>query len=168
MDFCGIWGVKETWRGWNICLRGTSGHVLTLCQQAGPLFPESRSPSRSLTSKRPPASVAREHSRTSVRPSVRPGRLQRRVSPQMHTCLPPPAGHVTEQLHPSCARAQALAAVHRRTQIKAEAPLQPQTHGRSNRPAGFICVNRSLPELCSQPALSSAVLVPASVLLSPV
>lgn len=28
----------------------------------------------------------------------------------------------------------------------------PKTHRRSNSPAGFVCVNTSLPELCSQPA----------------
>lgn len=104
--------------GWNICLRGTSGHVVTLCQHIGPLFPESRSPSRTLTSKRPPASVARGHSRV----SVRAGRLQRGLSPQVPTCFP--LNRVTDQLHSSCARAQARAAhaaVHRRTRIKANA-----------------------------------------------
>lgn len=70
----------------------------------------------------------------------------------------------------------------------------PKTHTRCNSPAGFICVNRSLPELCSQPAsqhlhfpfvfsglklqlpssslctsptLSLAIVVPVSVILSP-
>lgn len=192
MGLCEIWGVKQTGpgRACNVCLEEPRALVCALdlasADWAGPVFPGHR--------------VARGKGRDAPLayfwPSVSSGCSAGSV---LRNTAAPPLTH-PYTLHPATitfmflAQAQAAHIIVHWYKWKQKHLCTKNIHRHSNSPAGFICVNRSLPELCSQPAsqhlhflfvfsglkpqlpcsslcssptLSLAIVIPVSVILSP-